>query len=257
MNSNTLPLCYCHHNSAQLSRTTMCSSKLALVIPSLIILIFWGILIFNIGLPETSNEPPRWEQCERLKCSLQSDCNLTSSNNCCADKLFEMMMDIHSVLKSIDPKHFLMYGSLLGATRDKDIIPWDTDVDIVISSEAYNHWPNWKSALANAGYVIFEDNILRICRALNTTHTSQYDPPWENNSWFPYVDVYEIITRGQISSISDDASIYLTKWLLPPSTCTIRTKTFPCAAQPHHVLRQAYGVTWKTPNDRYHSYRQL
>ena len=213
--------------------------------------------IFSPGLvpAQATGGPPRWEQCERLKCSAHTDCKRRTPGGCCADELLSMMKDIHSILASVDSHHFLMYGSLLGATRDNDIIPWDTDVDFVISEEAYAQWPAWKSALTNAGYAIFKDTILRICRASNTTRTQNYDQPWNNHAWFPYVDVYKMAVNGDVASISEDPSTYQTKWLLPPSACTIRAHTFPCAAKPYLVLGMVYGKTWEIPNNRYHSYR--
>lgn len=41
--------------------------------------------------------------------------------------------DILAVFKKYDVPIFLAYGATLGAVRDKDFIPWDDDVDFVIT----------------------------------------------------------------------------------------------------------------------------
>jgi len=40
--------------------------------------------------------------------------------------------------KRHDIKYYLMYGGLIGAIRHKDLIPWDDDVDIVVTRDEYN-----------------------------------------------------------------------------------------------------------------------
>ncbi len=45
---------------------------------------------------------------------------------------------IHDFCKKNDIKYFLAYGTLLGAVRHNDIIPWDYDIDIMMTREDLN-----------------------------------------------------------------------------------------------------------------------
>lgn len=46
--------------------------------------------------------------------------------------LYEGMNKVHNILKENDIPYFAICGTLLGAIRDKEIIPWDDDIDIGI-----------------------------------------------------------------------------------------------------------------------------
>lgn len=54
------------------------------------------------------------------------------------DDLFAMLKDIKTVCDKHDIKWGLIAGSLLGAIRYKDFIPWDDDVDIYMLRDEYN-----------------------------------------------------------------------------------------------------------------------
>ena len=53
------------------------------------------------------------------------------------DTLFEMLVDINEVCARNDIKWGLIAGSLLGAVRYNDFIPWDDDVDIYMLRNEY------------------------------------------------------------------------------------------------------------------------
>ena len=46
---------------------------------------------------------------------------------CCADLLLEMMQQLSGFLRQQNATHFLAFGSLLGAVRSGDVIPWTND----------------------------------------------------------------------------------------------------------------------------------
>jgi len=52
---------------------------------------------------------------------------------CCATHLVRITSDVASVLESNDLEYFMSFGTLLGAERHGGLIPWDTDLDFVIS----------------------------------------------------------------------------------------------------------------------------
>ena len=53
---------------------------------------------------------------------------------CCLDHLRETIQYTVSVLEACGARYWLEGGSLLGAARNGDIIPWDYDVDLGTST---------------------------------------------------------------------------------------------------------------------------
>ncbi len=53
------------------------------------------------------------------------------------DTLFEMLLWLDDIFKENNVTYFLMYGTLLGAVRHQNFIPWDDDLDICIMKEDY------------------------------------------------------------------------------------------------------------------------
>lgn len=51
---------------------------------------------------------------------------------CCASHLYCILKDVASVLERYNIEYFIFFGTLLGGVRHQGLIPWDTDVDIVI-----------------------------------------------------------------------------------------------------------------------------
>ena len=207
-----------------------------------------------------SNIPlnPSWRHCERPVCQLDGECALlvaersnTTAERCCSDVLYQYLVEMHDIIQSIDKEHFIMYGTLLGAVRDQDIIPWETDVDIVLTSYTYDQWRTWKSKLGERGFILFESTILRVCK-LGHTVANNNQPPWK--TWFPYVDIYRMTTMNGYVKTNQGGRKYPSNIILPTSQCTIRNKKFPCAARPVEFLRTFYG-NWKHPKPDHHNWR--
>ena len=45
---------------------------------------------------------------------------------------YEILKFLDAFCRKNNLTYFLMYGSLIGAVRDKGIIPWDDDFDVVL-----------------------------------------------------------------------------------------------------------------------------
>ena len=204
---------------------------------------------------------PSWKNCDRIACKVDGECGLPWSDRknrtikCCSDVLYDYLVDVHAVMKGMNLEHFIMYGTLLGAHRDHDVIPWETDLDIVLNASTYDQWEStWKNALWSRGYIVFRYDILRVCKV---SKKQQLDKaPWHKGGWFPYIDIYRMDSKGNKVYTNQNANkFYPLADIKPLARCTLRNETVPCPAKPAAVLTSFYG-NWATKNPGHHWWRK-
>jgi len=59
-------------------------------------------------------------------------CESRPGGACCLDHLFNLLVELDDVCVSLDLPYVLAFGSLLGSVRERDIIPHDTDADVIM-----------------------------------------------------------------------------------------------------------------------------
>ena len=60
------------------------------------------------------------------------------------DRLFELLCTVDDICRRENVRYFLDGGTAIGAAREKDVIPWDDDMDIKVLAEDY---PAFKAAM--------------------------------------------------------------------------------------------------------------
>ena len=96
---------------------------------------------------------------------------------CCATHLYEILRDVTKVLEENNLEYFISFGTLLGAARHGGMIPWDTDVDILIPDENRKEvFRILNQTFQNSSYVVVEDrddsivgNLIRVNYSKNNS----------------------------------------------------------------------------------------
>ena len=212
--------------------------------------------VVPVSIPKTLNiKNPSWRNCQRITCSKSKECDKPYKNrksmNCCSDSLFLMLKDIISILEENNIDTTIIYGTLIGSLRSKDIISFTPDVDIALPGDIYNKMHIWSKYLNDAGYIVFKSNIYRVCKA-NKVPEPHNKAPW-TREWYPYMDIYNLKQSGnKIWSTHLTYIRWPKSYVWPTKKCIIRDVKFPCPQQPELVLnslKKWYG-DWRVVQKR-------
>ncbi len=114
-------------------------------------------------------------------------------------RLFELLEYILEVCQKEGIQLFLGYGSLLGAVRHQGFIPWDDDIDVLMTRENYEKFNDVIHKYAREEY-FFQNyktdkkypvtEISRIC----INHTYKWPEGYENAPFHTglYIDIFPL-----------------------------------------------------------------
>jgi len=110
------------------------------------------------------------------------------------------------ILDEFSIDYFLISGTLLGYVRHNDFIPYDDDIDLIVSSDIKIHLNEIFKKYNHKISLISKDNLIKICfknKVFNLNHFKTWSNYLlnSNDSYFwPFIDlfIYEKINNNSI-----------------------------------------------------------
>jgi hypothetical protein len=167
-----------------------------------------------------------------------------------------MLVDFSAFLNSRNVTHFVVAGTLIGAVRDQDIIPYTADIDMLIPREG---WERAKEVNFIKGrkrsYYFMQDpqesHCARLCAVWEglpvnrASFTNHFD--WDTDQLGADIQYYmDIYDEGM------DFATHLKHLHYPLSTVKIRNHTFPAPGEKELWVEAKYGSAWRTPDHQTH-----
>lgn len=204
-------------------------------------------------LPTTQSLSCRTPKCDRnaSTCDPSVPRSLKSPYGCCNDYMLLMLGDVADYLKKNDIPYFIAYGTLLGAVRENDIMPWTQDMDLVVDR---SHWPKLQRGLEAAeffggrrylfGVDQWEERVSRVCadwEGFATSIIGGAEDKFTRPADF-YLDIYS----SDWWQITD---MHLVDCVEPLGVVEleIRGRNFSAPARPRACVEKLYGAEWRTP----------
>jgi phosphorylcholine metabolism protein LicD len=173
------------------------------------------------------------------------------------DELYQHLKYISNILEESYIKHWILYGTLLGAIRNHDIIPYDYDFDIGANVGDVDKIMNLNSHVANSGYQ-FKKKYIHGYAA----NKDESEPViWKVSIKIVYkkeevgdIYLYHNFSDGFMRRFDPKTGTYFWAKGTIPSWFTnrlvyvkIRDTNLPAPRDPEILLKQWYGPDWMTP----------
>lgn len=157
-------------------------------------------------------------------------------------KILEDLIDLRDKLRAIGLKPLLMYGTLLGAIREKDFIQHDDDLDIAIIADG----------LGKEDLVAERDRVVALLEANNIPCNArlQQTPLIHCKRSEVTIDIFILGHKDgkifwphrRLIVVEEQADIFL-----PTTTMEFKGETFDIPRDPEAVSEARYGSGWRVP----------
>lgn len=136
-------------------------------------------------MPSGAHKPASWQPCTKdsPRCEFWTWGADALRPECCTAQLLELLFFTEDLLTRNGIFHWLDFGTLLGAVRDGDLIPWDWDVDLSILKADRERVVALQQQVADAGYVMDarQKRVIQICYSkINRQHVDLF--PWREKA---------------------------------------------------------------------------
>lgn len=156
------------------------------------------------------------------------------------------LLEVKQVFDSLNIKFWLWAGVLLGAVRDKRIIPWDDDIDLKILAKDWSH--RLRKRLEAKGFDCSEGVSKQLDRARWGVCVKKYRVRTDLllQYYYPPDDVYIYLCQGSY----DCRSIIPAKLLRKERFVKFLGQRFRVPDSTEECLKSFYGENWRTPMHR-------
>lgn len=112
--------------------------------------------------PDSALALPEDEPCTRDTPKCNYVARWIDRPQCCTDHLLEIAVFVDRLLTRHGLVHWLDWGSLLGAVRERGLIPWDGDVDFGVVTEDLRVIPDLRAEIEDAGFHLIHQRRKRL-----------------------------------------------------------------------------------------------
>ena len=155
------------------------------------------------------------------------------------------------ILDEFNIDYFLISGTLLGYVRHNDFIPYDDDIDLIVSSDIKIHLQKIFKKYNHKISLISKDNLIKICfknKIFNLNHCKTWSNFLlnTNDSYFwPFVDlfIYEKINNNSIKFFNKNWDI---KQFFPIQKKDFNSILVSIPVNPDYFLSNNYGNDYMT-----------
>ena len=143
---------------------------------------------------------------------------------------------IADILDGLGVAHFLFFGTLLGAVREKGFIVHDTDTDLGVFAEFSARFVEVRSAAEAEGFTVLRGEPGE--RLFSFMRGNEYLDCYvaERRLAFPFRRVWDV-----------DGSLVPSRLLDEEGRLSFLGREFRVPAEPERVLAILYGKSWRTP----------
>jgi phosphorylcholine metabolism protein LicD len=133
---------------------------------------------------------------------------------------------------------YLIYGTLLGAVRDKDFIPFDTDIDLAYFSKCNNSFLMRKEFLHICD-VLKDKNLFKRARGYKHIDCGAISDKFYFDIWSSYIE-------NNVFYLAPFKQVFKSDTFIPLKEINFKGTLFKIPNNPE-IFLEAFYKSWKTP----------